>query len=213
MRARPESIIRHGNLAVHIQFLEIYLRFKASEQDRLTYVFCVNEWWHTWEYKAKLLTWLTIFLGASKVAYQIIHHSWWSALPIYTILSVISMIITNADWPRYLLRKTYLSKGGNITMSWTWKRSYSSLRPQFTYLIFIYIHSHLFITLRVYLEPTTNAALVLHRSWVLIPYRPKFFSGLLLTTAQIVFVFVKIAFMFTSLSAVHIYDFHMFTVI
>lgn len=77
----------------------------------------------------------------------------------------------------------------------------------------IHIHSHLFITLRVYLEPTTNAALVLHRSWVLIPYRPKFFSGLLLTTAQIVFVFVKIAFMFTSLSAVHIYDFHMFTVI
>lgn len=110
---------------------------------------------------------------------------------------------------RYLLRKTYLSKGSNITMSWSWKRSYSSLRPQFTYLIFIYIHSHLFITLRVYLEPITNAALVLHRSWVLIPYRPKFFSGLLLTTAQIVFVFVKIAFMFTSLSAVHIYDFHM----
>lgn len=47
----------------------------------------------------------------------------------------------------------------------------------------------------------------------LIPYRPKFFSGLLLTTAQIVFILVKIAFMFTSLSAVHIYDFHMFTVI
>lgn len=43
MRARPESIIRHANLAVHIQLLEIYLLFKASEQDRLTYVFCVNE--------------------------------------------------------------------------------------------------------------------------------------------------------------------------
>lgn len=107
---------------------------------------------------------------------------------------------------RYLLRKTYLSKVGNITIT-----SYSCLHPQFTYFIFIYIHSHLFITLGVYLEPTTNAALVLHRSWVLIPYRPKFFSGLLLTTAQIVFVFVKIAFMFTSLSAVHIYDFHVYS--
>ena len=43
-------------------------------------------------------------------------------------------------------------------------------------------------------------------------YRPEFFSGLIFTTAQVVFMTAKIAFIFTSLSAVQIYDFHIFTV-
>ena len=50
--------------------------------------------------------------------------------------------------------------------------------------------------------------------WVQIPYRADFFfSGLIFTTAQVVFITVKIAFIFMSLSAVHIYDFRKFTVI
>ena len=40
-----------------------------------------------------------------------------------------------------------------------------------------------------------------------------FFSGLIFTTVQVRFVTVKIAFIFTSLSTAHIYDFHIFTVI
>ena len=40
-----------------------------------------------------------------------------------------------------------------------------------------------------------------------------FFSGLLFTTAQVVFITAKIAFIFTSLSAVQIYDFHIFTAV
>ena len=41
-----------------------------------------------------------------------------------------------------------------------------------------------------------------------IPYRPEIFSGLIFTTAQVVFMTAK----FTSLSSVHINDFHTFTV-
>ena len=48
---------------------------------------------------------------------------------------------------------------------------------------------------------------------VRILYRPEFFSGHIFTTAQVMFITGKIAFIFTSLSAVHIYDFHIFTVI
>ena len=40
-----------------------------------------------------------------------------------------------------------------------------------------------------------------------------FFSGLIFTTAQVVFIAAKIAFIFTSLPAVQIYDFHIFTVV
>ena len=40
-----------------------------------------------------------------------------------------------------------------------------------------------------------------------------FFSGLIFTTAQVVFISEKITFIFTSLSTVQIYDFHIFTVI
>ena len=54
---------------------------------------------------------------------------------------------------------------------------------------------------------------VSQRSWVQIPYRPEFFSGLIFTTAQVVFIIAKISFIFTSLSAVQIYDFHIFTAV
>ena len=40
-----------------------------------------------------------------------------------------------------------------------------------------------------------------------------FFSGLIFTTAQEVFITAKIAFIITSLSAVQIYYFHIFTVV
>ena len=40
-----------------------------------------------------------------------------------------------------------------------------------------------------------------------------FFSGLIFTTAQVVFIIAKMSFIFTSLSAVQIYDFHIFTVV
>ena len=39
------------------------------------------------------------------------------------------------------------------------------------------------------------------------------FSGVIFTTAKVVFIMARIVFMFTSLSAVHIYDFHVSTVI
>ena len=41
-----------------------------------------------------------------------------------------------------------------------------------------------------------------------IPYRPEIFSGLIFNTAQVVFMTAK----FTSLSSVHINDFHKFTI-
>ena len=40
-----------------------------------------------------------------------------------------------------------------------------------------------------------------------------FFSGLIFTTAEVVFITAKIAFILTSLSAVQIIDFHIFTVV
>ena len=43
-------------------------------------------------------------------------------------------------------------------------------------------------------------------------FRPEFFSGLIFTTAEVVFITAKIAFVLTSLFAVQIYDFHIFTV-
>ena len=57
---------------------------------------------------------------------------------------------------------------------------------------------------------TTRA--VAYRCCVL-PYRPESFSGLIFTTAQVVFITVKITSIFTSLSAVQIYDFYIFTVV
>ena len=45
------------------------------------------------------------------------------------------------------------------------------------------------------------------------PIQSWIFSGLVFTTAQVVFITAKIAFIFTSLSAVQIYDFHIFTVV
>ena len=40
-----------------------------------------------------------------------------------------------------------------------------------------------------------------------------FFSGLVFPTSQVVLMTAKIAFIFTSLSAIQIYDFHIFTVV
>ena len=40
-----------------------------------------------------------------------------------------------------------------------------------------------------------------------------FFLGLIFTTAQVVFITAKIAFIFTSLSALQIYDLHIFTAV
>ena len=49
------------------------------------------------------------------------------------------------------------------------------------------------------------------KSWVQIPYRPKFFfSGLIFTTAQVEYTLLGGSLSFTSLTAVQIHDFHMF---
>ena len=45
------------------------------------------------------------------------------------------------------------------------------------------------------------------------PYRPEFLTGLIYITAQVVFITAKITFILTSLSAVQIYDFHIFTAV
>ena len=41
-----------------------------------------------------------------------------------------------------------------------------------------------------------TSSLVSQWSWVQIPYRPEFFSGLIFTTAQVVFIIAKIAFIY-----------------
>ena len=42
----------------------------------------------------------------------------------------------------------------------------------------------------------TSAIPVQQRSWVQIPYKPEFFTGLIFTTAQVVLITAKIAFIF-----------------
>ena len=49
--------------------------------------------------------------------------------------------------------------------------------------------------------------------WVYMLKMELLYSGLIFTTAQVVFVTAKIAFIFTPLSAVQIYDFRIFTVV
>ena len=56
-------------------------------------------------------------------------------------------------------------------------------------------------------------ALVWQRSRVEIQYRPEFLLGLISITAQVVFITAKIVFIFTSQFAVHLHDFHLFTVV
>lgn len=59
------------------------------------------------------------------------------------------------------------------------------------------------------LKPMTSAIPVQRssqRSWAQIPYRPKFFSGLIFATVQVVFITARITFIFTPLSTVQIYD-------
>ena len=46
-----------------------------------------------------------------------------------------------------------------------------------------------------------------------LPIQDWIFSGLIFTTAQVVFITAEIAVIFTSLSAAQIYDFHIFTVV
>ena len=41
-------------------------------------------------------------------------------------------------------------------------------------------------------------AVMYQSSWVQIPYSPEFFSGLIFTTAQVVFITAKIALIFTT---------------
>ena len=48
-------------------------------------------------------------------------------------------------------------------------------------------------------------------SWVQIPYKPEFFSGLISTTSSA--VTARINSIFVSSTTVHTYDFHMFTAI
>ena len=49
--------------------------------------------------------------------------------------------------------------------------------------------------------------------WVYMLKMELLYSGLIFTTAQVVFVTAKIAFIFTPLSEVQIYDFHILTVV
>ena len=82
------------------------------------------------------------------------------------------------------------------------------LYPQFTCTIFIYSQSFIHHFTGLYgTNIMTNsqlacqlswqsAAPVSQRSWVQIPYRPEFFSGLIFTTAQVVFITAKIAFIY-----------------
>ena len=67
---------------------------------------------------------------------------------------------------------------------------------------------------------------VMNTTWAVVKIRPKkknqactgfepmtFLSGLIFTTAQVVYITAKISFIFTSLSAVKTYDFHIFTIV
>ena len=92
-------------------------------------------------------------------------------------------------------------------------------------ILLSYTHSHLFATSWIYLEPVWPApnwlvslgGRALH--WYCRGHRFKsctglnFLSGLIFTTAQVVFITGRITFIFTSLSTVQIYDFHVFTVV
>ena len=58
-----------------------------------------------------------------------------------------------------------------------------------------------------------STATVLQRSWVQIPYGPEFFfSGLISTTSSVVFMAARISYILF-FTAVHIYDFHISTII
>ena len=92
-------------------------------------------------------------------------------------------------------------------------------------ILLSYIHCHLFTTSWVYLEPVWPApnwfvslgGRALH--WYCRGHTFKsrtglnFLSGLIFTTSQVVFITGRITFIFTSLSTVQIYDFHVFTVV
>ena len=71
------------------------------------------------------------------------------------------------------------------------------------------------IELLVKIRPEKNSGQVSvsQRSWVQISYGPEFFPALIFTTSSVVFITAKIASILVSSTAVHIYDFHIFTVI
>ena len=54
---------------------------------------------------------------------------------------------------------------------------------------------------------------VMNTTRAVVKLRPEFFPGFIFTTAQVVLITAKITFIFTSLSVVQIYDFHIFTVV
>ena len=61
----------------------------------------------------------------------------------------------------------------------------------------------------VYINSHSNIS---QRSWFQIPYGPEFFSVLISTTSSVVFIAARI-FYIRFFTAVHIYDFHIFTII
>ena len=61
----------------------------------------------------------------------------------------------------------------------------------------------------VYINSHSNIS---QRSWFQIPYGPEFFSVLISTTSSVVFIAARISYI-RFFTAVHIYDFHIFTII
>ena len=84
------------------------------------------------------------------------------------------------------------------------------LSNQYILCPILYIHT---VIMRVYLSNIEKKAWRKFRLRIQIPYRPEFFSGLLFTTAKVVFITAKITLKFMSLSTVQIYDFHIFLVV
>ena len=62
-------------------------------------------------------------------------------------------------------------------------------------------------------EKYSGQVSVSQRSWVQIQYGPEFFAGLIFTTSSVAFITARIVSILVSSTAVHIYDFHIFTVI
>ena len=91
----------------------------------------------------------------------------------YMELNVISIIQRKISHKNYSMRNTEIPNKRWYTTVNIWKST----------------HHHC--------DALWNTAAVLQRSWVQISYRPEFFSGLIFTTAQVVFITAKITFIFT----------------
>ena len=79
--------------------------------------------------------------------------------------------------------------------------------------VHIYDFQSLFTTWKVYLDPVSRALHQYLRGHGFNPYRPEFFSGPISATSSVVSITARITSVFVSSTAVHIYDFHIFTVI